>query len=234
MTDVLVDVLRDRADLAPDSDQLWEDILHGIDARRGRRRATVAAAGASAAVAAAAVTAVIVVPARPHHQSSVPANSAPVNSVPVNSVPAHSAPGSKPARSVPPSTVGPRVTRLVPAPVPPAAAKLRLGVLPDGWSYLGASPSNTTYSDHAGSPDDFADKLVVLLGDSGQAQHPIKIGGHPAAIWTSTGYTIVEVQLGPASYLTVQVPPSLELTRTQLVQLAASATVGPGAAPGHG
>jgi len=107
-------------------------------------------------------------------------------------------------------------------------------VLPDGWSYLGASPSNTTYSDHGGSPDDFADKLVVLLGDSGQAQHPIKIGGHAAAIWTSTGFTIVEIWLGPQRYLTVQVPPSLKLTRAQLIQLGASATVGPGAAPGHG
>jgi len=76
--------------------------------------------------------------------------------------------------------------------------------------------------------------LVVLLGDSGQAQHPIKIGGHPAAIWTSTVTRSSKVQLGPARYLTVQVPPSLGLTRTQLVQLAASATVRPGAALGHG
>ena len=222
MTDVLVDVLRDRAELAPDSDQMWEDILHGIDARRSRRRATVAAAGASAAVAAAAVTAVIVVPARPHHPAAVPGNQAPVSTTTV------------PKPSSPPPTVAPKVTRLAPAPAPPAAAKLRLGVLPDGWSYLGASPSNTTYSDHGGSPDDFADKLVVLLGDSGQAQHPIKIGGHAAAIWTSAGFTIVEIWLGPQRYLTVQVPPALELTRAQLIQLGASATVGPGAAPGHG
>jgi hypothetical protein len=222
MTDVLVDVLRDRAELAPDSDHMWEDILRGIDARRGRRRATVAAAGASAAVVAAAVTAVIVVPARPPHQSAVPGNQAPA--------PAWTAP--KPSSPAP--TVAPKATRLVPAPAVPAAAKLTLGVLPAGWMYLGASPSNTTYSDHAGSPDDFAGKLVVLLGDSGQAQHPIKIGGHAAAIWTSTGFTIVEIWLGPQRYLTVQVPPSLKLTRTQLVQLGASVTVRPGAAPGHG
>src|SRR5882672_795349 len=114
MTDVLVDVLRDRAELAPDSDQMWEDILHGIDARRSRRRATVAAAGASAAVAAAAVTAVIVVPARPHHPAAVPGNQAPVSTTTV----------SKP--SSPPPTVAPKVTRLVPAPAGRAARRLEL------------------------------------------------------------------------------------------------------------
>src|SRR5882757_7730251 len=159
MTDVLVDVLHDRAELAPDSDQLWEDILHGIDARRGRRRATVAAAGASVAVAAAAVTAVVVVPNRSPHASVLPGN-------PGRPSPSASASsGSGPAASA----LSRRPVRIVPAPNPPAAAKLALGVVPEGWSYVGSNPTSTTYSDHGGSAEDYSTRLVVMLDVSGQA-----------------------------------------------------------------
>jgi hypothetical protein len=224
MNDVLVDVLRDRADLAPDPEELWDDIRHGIDARRGRRRATAAAAGASVAVATAAITAVAIVPARSHHRAITAGapRPAPVST----SHPA--APTGAPTRAV-----VPRPARLVPVkPLP--AAKLALSYAPEGWRYVGSSPSSTAYSDHGGSPDAFADKLVLLYGEPTQTRYPFTIGTHPGAIWTSASYTVVEVRLSATRALTVQVPPALALTKTQLIKMAGTATVRAGALPGRG
>jgi len=123
MNDVLVDVLRDRADLAPDPSEMWDDIRHGIDARQGRRRATVAAAGASAAVATAAITAVAIVPARSHHRAITA--EAPR--------PGPAATSTRTAPSGPPThSVVPRPARLVPV-KPTPAAKLVLSFAPAGW-----------------------------------------------------------------------------------------------------
>jgi hypothetical protein len=224
MNDVLVDVLRDRADLAPDPDVMWDDIRHGIDARRGRRRATVAAAGASAAVATAAITAVAIVPARSHHRAITAQAPRPAPA----STSGPTAPTGPPTHAV-----VPRPARLVPV-KPTPAAKLVLSLAPEGWRYVGSSPSSTAYSDHGGSPDAFADKLVLLYGEPSQTRYPLKIGTHPGAIRTSASYTVVEVRLSATRALTVQVPPELALTRTQLIKLAGTATVRAGALPGRG
>ncbi|HEY3631250.1 MAG TPA: hypothetical protein VGL21_10150 [Jatrophihabitantaceae bacterium] len=224
MNDVLVDVLRDRADLAPDPDELWDDIRHGIDARRGRRRATVAAAGASAAVATAAITAVAIVPARSHQHAITAGGPRPAPA----STSRPTAPGGPPTRAV----VG-RPARLVPV-KPPAAAKLVLSFAPEGWRYVGSSPSSTAYSNHGGSPDVFADKVVLLYGAPTQTRYPLTIGTHRGAIWTSTGYTAVEVRLSATRALTMQVPPALALTKTQLIKMVGTATVRAGALPGRG
>jgi hypothetical protein len=116
----------------------------------------------------------------------------------------------------------------------PAEAKLALGVAPEGWIYVDSNPASTTYSDHGGSSEDFATRLVVMLDASGQAQHPLRIGGHPAAITKSDGYTSVELVLGAKRYLVVQVPPQLSLNQQQLTQLAGSATVRSGAVAAQG
>lgn len=220
MNDVLVDVLRDRAELAPDPDELWDDIVHGIEARRGRRRATVAAAGASAAVATAAITAVAVVPSRSQHRAITPAAPRPV-------------PSSASVSSSPPRPAVPKAARLVPI-KPPPGAKLVLNIAPEGWRYLGSRPSSTTYSNHAGSADNFVGNLVLLYGAPSQDRYPLEVGAHPGAIWKSTGYTVVEVRLSATRALTVQVPPALALSKTQLIKLAGSATVRAGAVPGRG
>lgn len=224
MNDVLVDVLRDRAGLAPDPDETWDDIVHGIEARRGRRRATVAAAGASAAVATAAIAAVAVVPGRSHHHAITAGAPRPGPA----STSSRTAPSGPPTHSV-----VPRPARLVPV-KPTPAAKLVLSFAPEGWRYVGSSPSSTAYSNHGGSPDAFADKLVLLYGEPTQTRYPLKIGTHPGAIWTSSSVTVVEVKLSSTRALTVQVPPALALTTAQLIKLAGTATVRPGAVPGRG
>lgn len=219
MNDVLVDVLRDRAELAPDPDELWDDIVRGIDVRRGRRRATVAAAGASAAVATAAITAVAIVPARAHHRVLTGQAPPRVSS----SVPA---PATRPVRSAP--------ARLVPVKPAPEPAKLVLSLVPEGWRYLGARTSSTTYSDHGGSPDDFAGKLVLLYGEPTQKSYPLEVGAHPGAIWKSGDVVLVEARLSSTRALTVQVPASLALSKAQLIELLGSATVRAGAVVARG
>jgi hypothetical protein len=111
---------------------------------------------------------------------------------------------------------------------------LALSYAPEGWRYVGSSPSSTAYSDHGGSPDAFADKLVLLYGEPTQTRYPFTIGTHPGAIWTSASYTVVEVRLSATRALTVQVPPALALTKTQLIKMAGTATVRAGALPGRG
>jgi hypothetical protein len=241
MSDELRDTLTRRADLADEHRLDVEDMLaavHEVNVRHARQRRNLRAGGAGVAVVAAVAAAVVAVgpgaetpTARPAAGpagggATRPSTSATLRWTPRTSVdPTGATAAARNSLTARVNGSGHTLVKIAPA---PAKAEVSIGLVPDGWVYLGNQVAVTVYApkSQTGSPiGDFEGKIVVDVHERLTPDGPnaLTVARRPARYSASgDGYQTVSVVVNTTTEVDVQVAPQAGLTRAQVLRVAAT------------
>lgn len=118
-----------------------------------------------------------------------------------------------------------------------APAPFEFTLVPAGSTIDNISTSAVTFCPPDTTPDEsFVGKITVMLGVAAERSpgRAVDVGGRPATLHTSGGYTSLQVDLGDGRLLEVQSAAAVPLPEPDLLRFAAGITVTPAATPGQG
>lgn len=256
MSNTLREILVERADRI-DPAVLGDprDVLVAVRERAEQRRRTrrnAAAAGGGALLVAALVVGAVVLPSSGQHSGGSPAGgpggatASPGRSATagrsVTAAEQSAVAAARSAASVSASRAASRtatVRRLVPATTPKAAA-VAIGLVPEGWHYVGRTGPESFYGPIAMGHTDKPDFNTVIVVDvherfsSDDSGYDLTVGGRPARYGTDSGVSIATVVVDATTELDVQLPVSAPVTRAQALRIAGSLDLRSKAEKTHG
>ena len=245
MSTALRDVLLERADrveTAPTSDpRAFAALVRERAEARRRSRRNVRAAGGGVALIAALVLGALVLPSSDGQHDAAPAgvsvepSSASVRPATTDPAAARAAAAARSAAAAASAaasaasrarTAAKPVT-LAPTTTPKAAA-VAIGLVPQGWHYLGHDGPVTYYGPAAMAPTNDADFGVAIEVDvharpnSNLSSYTVTVDGRPARYSADSGVTVVTVVVDTTTELNIQLPVSAPVTRSQALAIAAT------------
>ena len=122
----------------------------------------------------------------------------------------------------------------------PKEAAVAIGLVPEGWHYVGRTGPESFYGPTTMGPSNTPDFATVIVVDvhervsSDSTGYDLTIGGRPARYGADSGVQVATVVIDATTELDVQLPVSAPVTRAQALRIAGSLDLRSKAEKTHG